>query len=531
MSFPQEKADPSKRGILSKVARIYDPQGGKILYRDVCDSKQNWDAKLPSKLMQSWIRWEERLPEQLTVPRSLAAYQEDIQSTELHAFGDASDMGSKKKSPRRSVQCSQKRRFPLGELSRQRANLRDTYLSKNKELCALRKKVKRLQGKGENVQECIKQLEQTTVEARPSAFEISKNASTRRKRDPSELCNEGKLNLPRRSGQRRQLENLIAATEIHGGTVENRAPALEGMVSTVLKYGSELSGADALSRAYLEETKESLIPELEVNEVQLTAHLPISQERYSEFQQATAADPTLQALSKVVRSGWPCRWVVLQSTEAYCSSEYEKRNRAQPREPMIIQNLPDRMWSKVGTDLFEYNGIYYILCVAYYSKWTELAKLDNLTSSNIICHPKSQFACPHSPQANGEAERAVQTIKNLLKKAQDPYKALLNYRNTPLDGINLSPAQLLMGRRLKTSLPTMVDLLTPPRSQASQQQFQKRKEREKSYYNQNSRKELPLTPGSKVSMQLENEWIEATAVNKPHTPRSYIVQTPNGKFY
>ena len=76
MSFPQEKADPSKRGILSKVARIYDPLGlaspislgGKILFLDVCDSKLNWDARLPSKLMQSWIRWEERLPEQFTVP-------------------------------------------------------------------------------------------------------------------------------------------------------------------------------------------------------------------------------------------------------------------------------------------------------------------------------------------------------------------------------------------------------------------------------------------------------------------------------
>ena len=70
--------------------------------------------------------------------------------------------------------------------------------------------------------------------------------------------------------------------------------------------GSELSVADALSRAYLEETKQSVIPDLEVNEVQLTAHLPISQERYSEFQQATAADPTLKALSTVVRNGWPC---------------------------------------------------------------------------------------------------------------------------------------------------------------------------------------------------------------------------------
>ena len=70
--------------------------------------------------------------------------------------------------------------------------------------------------------------------------------------------------------------------------------------------GSEPYVADALSRAYLEETKESLIPDLEVNEVQLTAHLPISQERYNKFQQATAADPTLKALCTVVRNGWPC---------------------------------------------------------------------------------------------------------------------------------------------------------------------------------------------------------------------------------
>ena len=62
-----------------------------------------------------------------------------------------------------------------------------------------------------------------------------------------------------------------------------------------VKYvpGSELSVADALSRAYLEETKESLISDLEVNEVQLTPHLPISRKRYCAFQQATAADPTL----------------------------------------------------------------------------------------------------------------------------------------------------------------------------------------------------------------------------------------------
>ena len=147
-------------------------------------------------------------------------------------------MGSKKKSPRRKTTCSQKRRFPLGELSKQKAILRDEYLSKSKELCSLKKKIRRLQEKSDKVKECIDSLDTTLpVQPRLSAFEISKNTSTRRKKDPSELSNEGKLNLPRRSAQRRQLETLQAAAEINGGTVENRGPALDGMISTVLKYG------------------------------------------------------------------------------------------------------------------------------------------------------------------------------------------------------------------------------------------------------------------------------------------------------
>ena len=83
------------------MAKIYDPLGlvlpitlgGKFLYRDICDAKLAWDAKLPSNLIQSWVRWEEKLPSHVTVPRSLAAHQEDIQAIELHAFGDASGKG------------------------------------------------------------------------------------------------------------------------------------------------------------------------------------------------------------------------------------------------------------------------------------------------------------------------------------------------------------------------------------------------------------------------------------------------------
>ncbi|XP_046724303.1 uncharacterized protein LOC124398258 [Silurus meridionalis] len=55
---------------------------------------------------------------------------------------------------------------------------------------------------------------------------------------------------------------------------------------------------------------------------------------------------------------------------------------------------------------------------------------------------------PHFPQSNWEAERAVRTIKNLLKKSADPYLALMAYRVAPLTN-GYSPAELLMGRKLR----------------------------------------------------------------------------------
>ena len=51
------------------------------------------------------------------------------------------------------------------------------------------------------------------------------------------------------------------------------------------------------------------------------------------------------------------------------------------------------------------------------------------------------------PQANGAAERAIKTVKQLLKKNKDPYLALVTYRNMPLEN-GYSSAELLMGRNL-----------------------------------------------------------------------------------
>ena len=68
---------------------------------------------------------------------------------------------------------------------------------------------------------------------------------------------------------------------------------------------------------------------------------------------------------------------------------------------------------------------------------------------------------PHYPQSNGHAERAVKTVKGLLKDSSDPYLSLLSYRTTPLPWCELSPAELLMGRRIRSDLPQSRQTLTP----------------------------------------------------------------------
>ncbi len=94
VNIRKETAVCTKRGLLGKMARIYNPLGlvspltltGKTLFRDTCDLQ-------PGTLQQKWLNYERNLPDHVSVPRSLAKPEELIQSIELHAFGDASGIG------------------------------------------------------------------------------------------------------------------------------------------------------------------------------------------------------------------------------------------------------------------------------------------------------------------------------------------------------------------------------------------------------------------------------------------------------
>lgn len=54
--------------------------------------------------------------------------------------------------------------------------------------------------------------------------------------------------------------------------------------------------------------------------------------------------------------------------------------------------VPERAWSKVGMDLFQFRDADYLLCVDYFSKYPEIAKLNDMTSKQIIAVLKSTFA-------------------------------------------------------------------------------------------------------------------------------------------
>lgn len=176
-----------------------------------------------------------------------------------------------------------------------------------------------------------------------------------------------------------------------------------------------------------------------------------------------------------------------------CETCQKHRNK-QTKEPLEQHVVPDEPWLKVATDLLHFNGKEYLIVCDYHSKFFEICDLENSAASEtIIRQLKNIFArhgvpillisdngpqyssrtfknfvnkwqiehrttSPEFPKSNGFIERNVQTVKKLMKKAkesgEDPYVALMNFRATPKAN-EKSPAELLMGRKIRTFLPTI----------------------------------------------------------------------------
>lgn len=146
---------------------------------------------------------------------------------------------------------------------------------------------------------------------------------------------------------------------------------------------------------------------------------------------------------------------------------------------------------------------------------------------------KVNTSSPTYSQSNGMAERSIQTVKNLLKKAhsegKDEYIALLEYRNTPIANCEYSPAQLLMSRMLRDKIPTQPKLLEPRVAENARQQLIERQKVNKLEYDKNAKTMSQLQTGDSVRYRQDKTWEPAVVVNQHQSPRSYIISTETGQ--
>ena len=219
------------------------------------------------------------------------------------------------------------------------------------------------------------------------------------------------------------------------------------------------------------------------------------------------------------------------------------RHRSNPgREPLQSHDVGARPWAKVAADLALMDDRFILVVSDYFSNFVEVTRLSSSTSFAVIKAMKEIFArfgipdelvsdngpqfassefkkfadswsfrhttsSPGYPQSNSKAEQAVQTVKRIFRKCketgQSEYLALLEWRNTPSEGMTYSPAERLLGRQCKTMMPATTKSLEPRfTSDKDKEELMKRKEKQKHYYDRRAKTLPQLVAGDSVQLRL-----------------------------
>ena len=262
---------------------------------------------------------------------------------------------------------------------------------------------------------------------------------------------------------------------------------------------------------------------------------------------------------------WPGIYREIEEMVQRCATCQEYAN-AQPKCPMIPMDVPSHAWHTIGADLFHFKGKWFIIISDYFSKMPFVRPVGNTTAAASIKAMKNVFSengipfklvsdnnpfntseflafadkygfsvvssSPEYPRGHGLIERHVQTVKKCMYKCdhsgQDFELAMLSLRATPLDSHLPSPAELLNGRKYRTTMPS-INMDVTAQTEV-RQRLEVRQTRAKERYDQHAKpkKDLEVSQPVRVYNKDSRRWDPAIVTGRADTPRSFIVQRGAG---
>ena len=194
---------------------------------------------------------------------------------------------------------------------------------------------------------------------------------------------------------------------------------------------------------------------------------------------------------------WPGLDAAIRQLRSRCGQCNENAP-SQKAEAILISPPPDYPFQQVVADFAEIEGHDFLVYADRYSGWLEVARLGNKACKTvhkvflslfrfgvpeeIACDGGPPFnsatfdeflsrwdiwkrqSSAYYPQSNGRAEAAVKSAKRILQGNINPIsgqldteaaaRAILTYRNTPLQDTGFSPAMTIYGRPIRDHLPS-----------------------------------------------------------------------------
>ena len=270
---------------------------------------------------------------------------------------------------------------------------------------------------------------------------------------------------------------------------------------------------------------------------------------------------------------WPGLDTSIRNTRYNCSRCNELAP-SQTQEPLCLSPPPAYPFQKICLDYFEIGHHSYLSSVDRFSGWITVyhfphsataKQLTSICRASFIAYGVSeelssdggpQFAANefkqflrdwgvnhrissvNYPQSNGRAEVGVKSAKRIICDNASPNgsldndraaRAIMQYRNTPIPDVGLSPAQLLLHRQLRDCLPSNPGHYRLHKewilsAEERERAFSKRNDLAKLNYDTKSHALAPLAVQTNVRIQSHKRWDRTGRVVEVLPNRQYRIR-------